>query len=58
VRANLNDLDYALVKKQGTSGAYWELKVDFAIRFGGTELQSFVEWNQGVRLSIPLGVRC
>lgn len=29
---------------------YWRLYFDICIRFGGTELEAFIEWEENVRL--------
>ena len=37
-----------LIKEMGSKGYYWILKYRIGIRFGGTELEAFIEWTEGV----------
>jgi len=46
VRANLNGLRGRLTKKIGLIGVYWELQFVIGIRFGRTELETFIEWDE------------
>lgn len=47
--ADLRGLEGALEKKIGDQGsAYWSLKCDVCIRFGGTELEAYLEWKENV----------
>ena len=48
VQADLSGLRGLLVRTMGTSGYYWTLEFDIGIRFGGTELEAFIEWKEGV----------
>lgn len=45
--ADLRGLEGALERKTGEEGsAYWSLKCDVCIRFGGTELEAYLEWKE------------
>ncbi|KAH7336869.1 hypothetical protein B0J17DRAFT_718783 [Rhizoctonia solani] len=47
IRANLKQLEGALVYGVGARGArYWTLNFEVCIRFGGTELESYLEWKE------------
>ncbi|ELU36012.1 hypothetical protein AG1IA_09958 [Rhizoctonia solani AG-1 IA] len=49
IRANLQHLEGALVSAMGKHGSrYWTLQFDICIRFGGTELESYLEWEDNV----------
>jgi hypothetical protein len=48
VQADLSGLRGGLVQSMGTKGYYWTLNFDIGIRFGGTELEAFIEWKEGV----------
>ncbi|KAF8754983.1 ATP binding [Rhizoctonia solani] len=49
IRANLQHLEGALVSAMGKHGSrYWTLQFDICIRFGGTELESYLEWEENV----------
>jgi len=45
---NLSGLKGLLEKKVGANGYYWSLVFDIGIRFGGTELEAFIEWEEEV----------
>jgi hypothetical protein len=38
----------ALKKRTGPNGHYYELSFSVGLRFGGTELLAFLEWEQDV----------
>ncbi|KAF8606745.1 hypothetical protein BDV93DRAFT_488627 [Ceratobasidium sp. AG-I] len=47
IRADLNHLSGALQRRTGIRGAaYWSMSFDICIRFGGTELEAFLEWHE------------
>ncbi|CUA72499.1 Heat shock 70 kDa protein 12B [Homo sapiens] [Rhizoctonia solani] len=47
VRANLRNLQGALKSDIGPHGSrYWTLNYDVCIRFGGTELEGYMEWEE------------
>jgi molecular chaperone DnaK (HSP70) len=46
VRANLNGLQGQLKQKRGLNGPYWKLSYVIGIRFGRTELEAFIEWDE------------
>lgn len=46
VQADLSGQKGLLHKKRGAKGIYWVLKYTIGIRFGGTELEAFVEWYE------------
>ncbi|KDN46686.1 hypothetical protein RSAG8_04066, partial [Rhizoctonia solani AG-8 WAC10335] len=47
VTANLQGLSGALEMEIGTGGkAYWVLNFSLCIRFGGVELEAFIEWKE------------
>lgn len=48
--ADLTALRGALQRQEGLLGPYWRLKIQIVIRFGGTELEAFLEWERNVRL--------
>jgi hypothetical protein len=48
VRADLNGLRGLLVKRMGVQKYYWTLNYKVGIRFGGTELEAFIEWEKKV----------
>ncbi|CEL62429.1 Heat shock 70 kDa protein 12A OS=Homo sapiens GN=HSPA12A PE=1 SV=2 [Rhizoctonia solani AG-1 IB] len=46
ISTDLRGLEGALEKKVGLRGAdYWELEIAICMRFGGTELEAFLEWK-------------
>jgi hypothetical protein len=48
----LQGLVGALKRKAGKNDAvYWELPLALCIRFGGVELEAFIEWVENVPLS-------
>ncbi|KAF8695037.1 ATP binding, partial [Rhizoctonia solani] len=52
IRANLRNLEGALVSATGKHGSrYWTLDFDVCIRFGGTELESYLEWSENVSIA-------
>ncbi|KAF8597354.1 hypothetical protein BDV93DRAFT_499702 [Ceratobasidium sp. AG-I] len=47
VKANLPDARSLLVKQHSSiTGSYWVLSYKVGLRFGGTELSAFIEWEQ------------
>ncbi|ELU36985.1 hypothetical protein AG1IA_08982 [Rhizoctonia solani AG-1 IA] len=53
IKANLKNLEGALTSATGRHGSrYWSLNFDVCIRFGGTELESYLEWNEHVSVCI------
>ncbi|KEP47397.1 heat shock 70 kDa protein 12A [Rhizoctonia solani 123E] len=47
VTANLQNLSGALEMKFGAGGrVYWQLRFSLCIRFGGVELEAFIEWEE------------
>ncbi|QRW20327.1 heat shock protein 70 kDa 12A [Rhizoctonia solani] len=56
ISADLRGLEGALERKAGLRGAdYWELEVSVCMRFGGTELEAFLEWkDKGVTRTGPV----
>lgn len=47
ISANLDGLSGALQPRIGVRGAmYWRLDFDVCIRFGGTELEAYLEWEE------------
>ena len=53
ISADLSRLSGALEQRSGADGIYWMLRFKVGIRFGGTELQAYLEWNEGVSDSVP-----
>ncbi|QRW20299.1 hypothetical protein RhiXN_09274 [Rhizoctonia solani] len=55
---NLNNLRGALKAKKSPLGVrYWKLKYQVCIRFGGTELESYLEWREnGVTRTGPVSI--
>lgn len=49
IQADLSGLSGTLQEKKGATGPYWTIDYDLAIKFGGTELQAFVQWTERVR---------
>ncbi|KAB5593090.1 Heat shock protein HSP70 [Ceratobasidium theobromae] len=48
ISANLASLGGALEPRIGTNGAmYWRLYFEVCMRFGGTEFEAFLEWEEG-----------
>ncbi|KAL5632506.1 hypothetical protein ACGC1H_005453 [Rhizoctonia solani] len=58
IRANLKNLEGALVSGMGKNGdRYWTLHFTVCIRFGGTELESYLEWEEnGVKHTGPVSL--
>ncbi|CAE7195404.1 unnamed protein product, partial [Rhizoctonia solani] len=58
IRANLRNLQGALKSAVGTHGSrYWTLNYDVCIRFGGTELEGYMEWGeQGIKRTGPVTI--
>ncbi|CAE6368533.1 unnamed protein product [Rhizoctonia solani] len=58
IRANLKGLEGALVSDVGRNGTrYWTLRFNVCIRFGGTELESYLEWEEnGVKRTGPVSL--
>jgi hypothetical protein len=51
IAADLNNLSGALEPRIGAHGSmYWRLYFDVCIRFGGTELEAYLEWEENVSL--------
>ncbi|CEL62427.1 hypothetical protein RSOLAG1IB_04783 [Rhizoctonia solani AG-1 IB] len=47
ISANLNNLSGALERRTGHGGKeYWYLAFEVCIRFGGTELEAYLEWKE------------
>ncbi|KAF8594085.1 hypothetical protein BDV93DRAFT_482080 [Ceratobasidium sp. AG-I] len=47
ITADLNNLSGALVPRIGIHGKkYWRLDFDVCMRFGGTELEAYLEWEE------------
>lgn len=44
--ADLSSLRGALKQEEGLNGTYWHLKFMIGIRFGGTEMEAFIEWEE------------
>ncbi|KAH7336871.1 hypothetical protein B0J17DRAFT_446061 [Rhizoctonia solani] len=48
IKASLKNLSGALKSSVGSHGSrYWTLEYDVCIRFGGTELEAYMEWEEG-----------
>ncbi|CAE6394322.1 unnamed protein product [Rhizoctonia solani] len=48
ISADLSKLSGALKRHTGRTGTtYWRLDFDVCIRFGGTELEAYLEWEEG-----------
>ncbi|CAE6485509.1 unnamed protein product [Rhizoctonia solani] len=46
ISADLRGLEGALEKKAGLLGSeYWSLAIEVCMRFGGTELEAYIEWK-------------
>ncbi|CAE6455149.1 unnamed protein product [Rhizoctonia solani] len=58
IQANLKNLEGALVSATGRHGSrYWILSFEICIRFGGTELESYLEWEEhGVKRTGPVTI--
>ncbi|CAE6415064.1 unnamed protein product [Rhizoctonia solani] len=58
IRANLQNLEGALVSAMGKHGSrYWTLQFEICIRFGGTELESYLEWEEnGIKRTGPASI--
>ncbi|CAE6514457.1 unnamed protein product, partial [Rhizoctonia solani] len=58
ITAELYDVEGALQRQIGLFGnVYWQLRIDVCIRFGTTELQAHLEWEQnGVKRQGPATV--
>lgn len=58
ISADLRGLEGALERKIGLRGSeYWELEVAVCMRFGGTELEAFLEWtDKGITRTGPVFV--
>ncbi|KAJ1303451.1 hypothetical protein OPQ81_011640 [Rhizoctonia solani] len=58
IRANLRNLEGALTSGTGRHGSrYWSLDFDICIRFGGTELESYIEWEErGIKRKGPVAI--
>ncbi|KAG8712280.1 hypothetical protein FRC11_000550 [Ceratobasidium sp. 423] len=58
ISADLRGLEGALERNVGLGGAeYWELEVAVCMRFGGTELEAFLEWtDKGITRTGPVFV--
>lgn len=49
IEADLDNLSGALEQEVGIHGdSYWSLIFDVCIRFGGTELEAYLEWKENV----------
>ncbi|KDQ18318.1 hypothetical protein BOTBODRAFT_28735 [Botryobasidium botryosum FD-172 SS1] len=46
IKADLSGLSGSLVRKRGPNGVYWTVTFSIAFKFGGTELQAFLAWNE------------
>ncbi|KAG8759783.1 hypothetical protein FRC11_001446 [Ceratobasidium sp. 423] len=57
IRANLKNLQGALKSAVGSRGSYWTLNYDVCIRFGGTELEGYMEWEErGIKRTGPVTI--
>lgn len=48
VSADLTGLEHALEKRQGTNGTISILHFEIGVRFGGTQLEAFLQWDENV----------
>ncbi|ELU36997.1 hypothetical protein AG1IA_08970 [Rhizoctonia solani AG-1 IA] len=48
ISADLRGLEGALERRRGRRGNFWSLKIDVCMRFGGTELEAYIEWKDKV----------
>lgn len=44
--ADLKSLRGAMEPKTGLNGTYWQISFSVGIRFGGTQLEAFIEWEE------------
>jgi hypothetical protein len=51
VQADLSGKEVLLHEKSGVNGIYWMYEYTIGLQLGGTELEAFVEWYEGVKLS-------
>ncbi|QRW20325.1 heat shock protein 70 kDa 12A [Rhizoctonia solani] len=57
ISADLRGLEGALERRRGRRGNFWSLKIDVCMRFGGTELEAYIEWkDKGVTRTGPVFV--
>ncbi|KAG8732572.1 hypothetical protein FRC11_012525 [Ceratobasidium sp. 423] len=58
IRADLRGLEGALEKKVGLGGSdFWSLDIEVCMRFGGTELEAYIEWQErGITRTGPVFV--
>ncbi|KAJ1303485.1 hypothetical protein OPQ81_011672 [Rhizoctonia solani] len=58
ISANLNNLSGALERRTGNAGkVYWYLAFEVCIRFGGTELEAYLEWKEhGITRTGPMTI--
>ncbi|QRW20316.1 heat shock protein 70 kDa 12B [Rhizoctonia solani] len=58
IKANLKNLEGALTSATGRHGLrYWSLSFEVCIRFGGTELESYLEWEEhGIKRTGPASI--
>ncbi|KAF8695760.1 ATP binding, partial [Rhizoctonia solani] len=57
ISADLRGLEGALERRKGRRGNFWSLKIDVCMRFGGTELEAYIEWkDEGVTRTGPVFV--
>ncbi|CAE6453988.1 unnamed protein product, partial [Rhizoctonia solani] len=57
ISADLRGLECALERAVGRRGAFWSLKIDVCMRFGGTELEAYIEWkDKGITRTGPVFV--
>ncbi|CAE7193333.1 unnamed protein product [Rhizoctonia solani] len=54
IRGNLQNLRGALKSFTGRNGSrYWSVEFDVCVRFGGTELESYMEWMENASIHRP-----
>ncbi|CAE6440540.1 unnamed protein product [Rhizoctonia solani] len=58
ISADLNTLSGALERRTGNAGkVYWYLEFEVCMRFGGTELEAYLEWKEhGVTRTGPMSI--
>jgi len=56
VQADLSGQKGLLHERSGAKGIYWILEYTIGIRFGGTELEAFVEWYERVKLHVAFSL--
>jgi hypothetical protein len=57
LKADLSGLEGSLKRLDGPAGTYYRVDFKVVVKFGGTQLQATIQWEEGVRMRIKMDMK-